>query len=86
MNEKKFIALCKQAVVDYINDIDGRGEITVDDVSIVWFNKTLQNCKAMFVALPIFGIYFECTYNGDEEELYFDAYKKEYNKIIPVNE
>lgn len=86
MNEKKFIALCKQAVVDYINDIDGRGEITVDDVSIVWLNKTLQNWKALLVPMPIFGIYFECTYNGDEEELYFDAYKKEYNKIIPVNE
>ena len=86
MNEKKFIALCKQAVVDYINDIRGRDEITVDDVSIVWLNKTLQNWKAVLVPIPIFGIYFECTYNGDEEELYFDAYKKEYNKIIPVNE
>ena len=86
MNEKKFVALCKQAVVDYINDIRGRDEITVDDVSIVWLNKTLQNWKAVLVPIPIFGIYFECTYNGDEEELYFDAYKKEYNKIIPVNE
>ena len=86
MNEKKFVALCKQAVVDYINDIDGRGKITVDDVSVYWMCKSLQNWKAVLVALPIFGIYFECTYNGDEEELYFDAYKKEYNKIIPVNE
>ena len=86
MNEKKFVALCKQAVVDYINDIDGRGKITVDDVSVYWMCKSLQNWKAVLVALPIFGIYFECTYNGDEEELYFDAYKKEYNKVIPVNE
>ena len=86
MNEKKFVALCKQAVVDYINDIRGRDEITVDDVSVYWMCKSLQNWKAVLVALPIFGIYFECTYNGDEEELYFDAYKKEYNKIIPVNE
>ena len=86
MNEKKFVALCKQAVVDYINDIRGRDEITVDDVSVYWMCKSLQNWKAVLVALPIFGIYFECTYNGDEEELYFDAYKKEYNKVIPVNE
>ena len=86
MNEKKFVALCKQAVVDYINDIHGRDEITVDDVSVSWMCKSLQNWKAVLVALPIFGIYFECTYNGDEEELYFDAYKSEYNKVIPVNE
>ena len=82
MNEKKFIDLCKQAVVEYLDD----EIVTTDDVSIVWLNKTLQNWKAVLVPNPIFGIYFECTYNGDEEELYFDAYKKEYNKIIPVNE
>ena len=82
MNEKKFIDLCKKSVVEYLEEF----VITTDDVSIVWLNKTLQNWKAVLVPNPIFGIYFECTYNGDEEELYFDAYKKEYNKIIPVNE
>ena len=82
MNEKKFIDLCKESVVEYLDD----EIVTTDDVSIVWLNKTLQNWKAVLVPMPIFGIYFECTYNGDEEELYFDAYKKEYNKIIPVNE
>ena len=82
MNEKKFIDLCKESVVEYLDD----EIVTTDDVSIVWLNKTLQNWKAVLVPIPIFGIYFECTYNGDEEELYFDAYKKEYNKIIPVNE
>ena len=82
MNEKKFIDLCKKSVVEYLEEF----VITTDDVSIVWLNKTLQNWKAVLVPIPIFGIYFECTYNGDEEELYFDAYKKEYNKIIPVNE
>ena len=82
MNEKKFIDLCKKSVVEYLEEF----VITTDDVSIVWLNKTLQNWKAVLVPIPIFGIYFECTYNGDEEELYFDAYKNEYNKVIPVNE
>ena len=82
MNEKIFIDLCKKSVVEYLEEF----VITTGDVSIVWLNKTLQNWKAVLVPIPIFGIYFECTYNGDEEELYFDAYKKEYNKIIPVNE
>ena len=27
-------------------------------------------------------MYYECTYNGDKEEMYFDAYKKWENKKI----
>ena len=27
-------------------------------------------------------MYDECTYNGDKEEMYFDAYKKWENKKI----
>ena len=30
------------------------------------------------------GMYYELTYNGDKQELYFDAYKKWENKAIPV--
>lgn len=29
-------------------------------------------------------MYYECTYNGDKNELYFDAYKKWENKCIEV--
>ncbi|WP_233619266.1 DUF6275 family protein, partial [Enterococcus sp. S52] len=29
------------------------------------------------------GMYYEITYNGDKDELYFDAYKKFENKCIP---
>ena len=31
------------------------------------------------------GMYYECTYNGDKKELYFDAYKKFENKCIKLN-
>ena len=29
------------------------------------------------------GMYYELTYNGDKDELYFDAYKKWENICIP---
>ena len=32
------------------------------------------------------GMYYECTYNGDKKELYFDAYKKFESKCIKLGE
>ena len=41
----------------------------------VWSCKTLQNNKALLSTNISDGMYYECTYNGDKNELYFDAYK-----------
>ena len=41
----------------------------------VWSCKALQNRKYVF-GVPQAGILYEITYNGDKDELYFDAYKK----------
>ena len=30
------------------------------------------------------GRYFEITYNGDKNELYLDAYRKEHNECIKL--
>ena len=57
-------------------------EITKDDVFMVWCCKTLQNNKALLSTTLFDGMYYECTYNGDKEEMYFDAYKKWENKKI----
>lgn len=79
MNEKDFVKLCKETVVDYANarldKTDGK-HITVDDVFIVWLCKTLQNNKALVSTTLPDGMYYELTYNGDKNECYFDAYKK----------
>lgn len=79
MNEKDFVALCKEHVAGYVNarldKTDGK-QITEDDVFIVWMCKTLQNSKAMASTTLFDGMYYELTYNGDKKELYFDAYKK----------
>ena len=89
MNEKDFVKLCKQTVVEYVNGhIDKTDPVVIDedDVFIVWMCKTLQNSKALASTTLFDGMYYELTYNGDKQELYFDAYKKWENKAIPVND
>lgn len=69
----------KMLVVDYFNshaDITDGKAITVDDVFVVWFCKTLQNWKALVSTTVLDGMYYEVTHNGDKGETYVDAYKK----------
>ena len=72
MGEKEFVKLCRKRVADYYC----WKKYTADDIYIVWLNKTIQNNKAMLSTTKPDGMYFEVTYNGDKQELYFDAYKR----------
>lgn len=88
MNEQEFVKLCKKAVADYANDHLDKADhkqITEADVFVVWQCKTLQNNKALLSTTLFDGMYYECTYNGDKKELYFDAYKKWENRCISVS-
>lgn len=88
METKNFIELAKKEVVRYHN-YHQDPVICVDEshVFVVWSCKTLQNNKAMLgVKKPDGDMYYEATYNGDRGEMYFDAYKKENNVCIPINE
>ena len=86
MGNDKFERVVKAAVTKYVNErldkSDGK-KITEDDVFIVWSCKTLQNNKALASTTLSDGMYYELTYNGDKDELYFDAYKKWENICIP---
>ena len=87
MDSKKFIKLCIDEVVKYTNehlDKTDKKQITKDDVFVVWSCKTLQNNKALLSTNISDGMYYECTYNGDKNELYFDAYKKCENRRIKL--
>ena len=87
MDSKKFIKLCIDEVVKYTNehlDKTDKKQITKDDVYVVWSCKTLQNNKALLSTNISVGMYYECTYNGDKNELYFDAYKKWENRCIKL--
>ncbi len=88
MNEKEFVKLCRELVVEYANehlDKSDKKEITEDDVFIVWLCKTLQNNKALASTTLFDGMYYEITYNGNKNEVYFDAYKKWENRSFYPN-
>lgn len=77
----------KKIVADYYNahvDVTDKKQITVDDVFVVWFCKTLQNWKALISTTVSDGMYYEVTYNGDKKETYLDAYKKMEN--VPIKD
>lgn len=88
MSSKDFINLCKEKVAEYFNEkkekTDKTTQMRPEDVFVVWSCKTLQNNKALLSTPVSDGMYYEVTYNGDKEELYFDAYKKWENRSFKV--
>jgi hypothetical protein len=87
MDINEFVPKAKQLVVDYTNqhlDITDNLNIESGDVYVVWFSKTLQNAKALLSTTLPDGMYYEVTYNGDKNEIYFDAYKKFHNMRVEV--
>lgn len=80
------INFMKREVRKYVEQhLDKSDTIPDFDVFVVWDCKTLQNHKALISTDLPDGMYYELTYDGDKQQLYFDAYKKFENKSIPVN-
>ncbi len=87
MSNEEFMQKCKDLVREYaIEHLDKTDEIPEFNVYIVWSCKTLQNGKALLSTDLKDGMYYECTYNGDKKEIYFDAYKKFENRCIKLEE
>ena len=84
MDNKKFINICKKLVFNYYKENTCELELTADQIWVVWVCKTLQNNKALLTSSVSDGLYFEITYNGDTDEIYFDAYKKVENKRVHI--
>lgn len=89
MDYQNFVAKSKEAVAEYHNtNLDSFGlvhsKVAPEDVYVVWYCKTLQNAKALLSTPVSDGMYYETTYNGDKNEIYFDAYKKEANIKIDM--
>lgn len=75
----------RKIVRDYFNshvDVTDKKQITLDDVFVVWWCKTLQNWKALVSTTVPDGMYYEVTHNGDKGETYVDAYKKWENYCV----
>lgn len=82
----KFEVICKNIIIDYFNEkvekTDNK-KIGIKDVYVVWMCKTLKNIKALLSTNVSDGMYYEITYNGEKDEIYFDAYKKWENVLVP---
>lgn len=87
MDSDKFIKKCKELVKNYTEEhIDKSDNIPLFEVFVVWSCKTLQNSKALLSTSLKDGMYYECTLNGNEKEIYLDAYKKFENRCIKIEE
>lgn len=83
MDNKQFVKQAKGEVKQFLNTLD----TTVDDndIFVVWYAKTLQNHKAL-LSSTISNHYFECTYNGDKQEMYVDVYTKKTQIVSSYSE
>lgn len=90
MNDSyKFEVICKNIIIDYFNtnvEKTDNKKIGIKDVYVVWMCKTLKNSKALLSTTVSDGMYYEITYNGEKDEIYFDAYKKWENRLIKREE
>ena len=57
-----------------------------DDENIiqVWYCKTVQNHKGLFITDAFDGHFYECTYNGDKTEMYLDDYVKVKKRTVHI--
>ncbi len=75
----------RRIVMNYFNDhvdVTDEKRLTMDDVFVVWFSKTLQNWKCLVSTTVSDGMYYEVTHNGDKDETYIDVYKKLENYCV----
>lgn len=89
----EFLMRAKELAKEAYNaDISKRGlamkhRISVDQVYVVWFSKTLQHWKALLSTTVVEDTaYIEVTHNGLASESYVDLYRKRSNTVVPDDE
>lgn len=53
-----------------------------ENIIQVWYCKTIQNHKGLFITDAFDQHFYECTYNGDTGEMYVDEYVKQNKQIF----
>ena len=84
-----FIDKAKRLVVKHENkriQHSELGELTEDQVFVVWSVKALQNWKAVLGTVRQDNMLYEATYDGDKETTYVDSYRKWENSAYPDKE
>lgn len=87
MDINNFIPKARALVFEYATehlDVTDTVLFEIEDVYVVWSVKTLNTAKALLSTNLPDGMYYELTFNGDKNEIYFDAYKKFENIKVEV--
>lgn len=77
--DKKALTIVEKYIEEHLDRSD---KIQPYSVYTVWKAKVLQNWKYLISSTLLDGMYYEVTYNGDDDEWYLDAYKKFENRVI----
>lgn len=82
-----FQTTAKIRVLNFFNDfrLDGVEELTLDELSVIWFCQTVDNWKAVITTNKPDDIYYEVTYDSNVKETYLDVYSKMYTFIVSEN-
>lgn len=79
--DKKAKEIVREYIINHLDKSDDLSKIDFA-IFIVWKCKALQNWKYLISSTLLDGMYYELTFNGDQDEWYLDAYKKFENKVI----
>lgn len=81
LSQEEFISFAKRMIRNHYKEFYGCSPVTTDDIFVVWYCKTLQNHKALLGVTGQYSEYFEATYDGDNNKVYLDVYKKDKNVV-----
>lgn len=85
MTTKDFISIVENELKDFDDFGDGTSEVIQ-----VWYCKTIQNHKGLFIVKDKYGFIYDCfieaTYNGDKGELYLDFYRKYFKHVFSITD
>lgn len=86
VTSEQFQNKCFEIVKEYTERHLDKSDADIPEVKpfIVWYCKALKNHKALLSTNIHDGMYYELTYNGEKNQIYFDAYKKFENRCIDL--
>lgn len=88
LTSDQFMNKAKHLVLEYAKshvDPTDNVSISVDDVYVVWSCFILGNQKALLSTTLPDGLYYEITYDRNQNKIYFDAYKKWENRCVDLD-
>ena len=81
MNSYEFEVICKNALIEQLKKLYNE-DLKINELHLVWFAKALQNWKCIIIDLRENNRLYECTFNGNKQELYVDIYDKQHNIVV----